>query len=566
MYCLLRISAVLVWTVIPMASCLYATPDIFPLDEIKPGMKGTVYTVMQGSEVVPVEAEILGVLKGGIAPGRDMIIGKLIDEKTELTGAVHGMSGSPLMIRGKLAGALSRRLILFEKDGHCGFTPAHDMQDVSRRGPRRSSQTKRIGMSDFTTPLTVSGGANNWGVLEDKIKEWFPGALPIAGGQTGDQKKNLPPLEAGSPLAVVLMDGDISMAGTGTVTWVEGNQVVGFGHAMFGLGPIDFPIAPAEIITVVPSYMMPHKIANAGQINGTLDQDRLSAVSGRIGPVPEMATYRVLRKHNGESRPGWKGRLVKHHLIAPQLIATLGSNAMMDAQDFSGEFSMRSKTTVKFTGFEAYVMEGYYSGDQMDRIIGMFDQLMPLMQMMGRYGHQLELESVEFDVETMETQRNWTILSMDVERDEVKVAEPLDLVITLRNEEGRQQKFRCSWAAPEELRGKRVILECVSGLNLNMTQQASATVFAGDDPEDALKQLQTRFDNDRIYIRGVQRTMGILKSGRLQSGLPYAVQKTAQENPSPASVTAMERLIYGEQTIDIDGMVSGYETETVWIK
>ncbi len=547
-------------------SALHATPDIFPISEIKPGMKGTVYTVMQGSEVVPIEAEILGVLEGGLGPGRHMIIGKLVDEKTELTGAVHGMSGSPLMIDGKLVGALSRRLMLFEKDGHCGFTPAADMVDVSRRGHRDVSKLQLPDDSRFSMPLAVSGGANNWGLLENKMKEWFPGAIPVAGGTTGKKPKKLPPLEAGSPLAVVLMDGDITMAGTGTVTWVDEDQVVGFGHPMFGFGPIEFPIAPAEIITVLPSYMMPHKISNAGEINGTLDQDRLSAVSGRIGPVPKMATYQIRRTHNNESRPVWEGRLVKHHLVAPQLISVLAANAMMDQQDFSDDFSMRSKTTIKFAGLDAYVMEGYYSGGQMDRILGMFDQLLPLMQIMGRYSKQLELESVEMDVETIETQRNWLIRSMDTESDEVEVGKPLKLMITLQNEKGKKKQLRSSWTPPEELRGQRVTLECVSGLNLNFMQQTSAALLASDHPKDALEYLKARYENDLIYIRGAQRAAGVLKSGRLQSGLPHAIQKTSQENPSPETAPALDRITYGEQTIDVDGMIAGYETKTVLVK
>jgi len=444
----LRISAALMLSLALLVSELHAVPEFFPLSEIKPGMKGTVYTVMQGSEVVPIEAEILGILDGGLGPGRDMIIGKLVDEKTKLTGAVHGMSGSPLMINGKLAGALSRRLGAFEKDGHCGFTPAKDMQDVSRRGHRDDSDMRLPESSLVVTPLTVSGGANGWGILEEKLKEWFPGTLPVVGGGAGKKPKELPPLEAGSAMAVVLMDGDITVASTGTVTWVDGDQVVAFGHAMFGLGPTEFPIAPAEIITVLPSYLRPYKIANAGTINGTLDQDRHSAVSGRVGPVPDMAKYKIERKHNNEVRPIWEGRLVKHHLVAPQLIATLASNAMMDAQDVSGDFSMRSETRVKFTGLDEYVMEGYYSGGQMDRIIGMFDQLIPLMQLMGKYGRELELESVQLNVETIETRRSWVISSMDTESSEVEVGKELNFIIKLKNVLGETKQIRSSWVPP----------------------------------------------------------------------------------------------------------------------
>ncbi len=563
-----RISAGWLLCLILVTGCGYSAPDIFPLSEIRPGMKGTVYTVMQGSEVVPLEAEILGILEGGLGPGRDMIIGKLIDEKTKLTGAVHGMSGSPLMIDGKLVGALSRRLGAFEKDGHCGFTPAADMQDVSRRGDDHSSsmQLSAMDATQFLVPLMVSGGANHWQSLEGQMKEWFPGAIPVAGGHTGTGEKTLPALKAGSPLAVVLMDGDISIAGTGTVTWVEGDQVVGFGHPMFGLGPIELPIAPAEIITVLPSYLRPFKIANAGKINGTLDQDRLSAVSGRIGPIPEMATYQINRKHNHESRPTWQGRMVKHHMLAPQLISLLAANAMMDAQDMSGDFSMRATTTVKFKGLDDYVMTGYYSGNQMDRLVGALDQLLPLSKVMGRYGRQMELESVRFDVETVESQHKWVLSLMDVEDSEVAVGETLPLLIEMLNEAGEVKRIRTSWSPPEELRGKRVTLECVSGLNLNFNRQNTGDVLAGESPQSALEFLKLRFENDRLYVRGVLNDTGLLKAGQLQVGLPHAIDQTARGNSSLNTSLSSDRLVYGQQSIPVEGMVIGIQTQTVQVK
>ena len=78
------------------------------VDELRPGMIGETYTVLSGQTIVPLKTEVLGVARNFLGPGRDMIIGKLVDPRTDLTGAVHGMSGSPLYVDGKLVGALSR--------------------------------------------------------------------------------------------------------------------------------------------------------------------------------------------------------------------------------------------------------------------------------------------------------------------------------------------------------------------------------------------------------------------------------------------------------------------------
>jgi hypothetical protein len=583
---LLRNFALWMFSVLLLSAPGYSTlPDFFPVEDLRPGMKGVVYTVMQGSEVVPVEAEILGVLEGGLGPRRDMIIGKLVDEKTKLTGAVHGMSGSPLMIDGKLVGALSRRLGTFEKDGHCGFTPAKDMWDVSRRGHDDTQAASQVTQNVFnpsaapgagvaadaallSVPLTVSGGANSWNLLSDRMQQWFPGSIPVTatGTRVGNGDKKLPPIKAGSPLAVILMDGDITMAVTGTTTWVDGDQVVGFGHPMFGTGPVEFPIAPAEIISVLPSYYRPYKIANAGVINGTLDQDRHSAVSGRVGPIPEMATYRITRKHNHELRPEWQGRMVKHHLLAPRLITVLAANAMMDAQDYSGDFTMTAKTSVKFKGFEEFATQGIFSGSEMERMIGIFDQITPLLTVMARYDRQLEVESVRFDVETIEVGSRWELLSLDSEQDEVEVGETLKLIIRLKNTQGQERTLRTTWSPPEELRGKRIRLECISGLNLNFMRQQSNKVVAGRGPADALRYLKPRFLQDHLYIRGTESGPALLKAGQMQAGLPHAVRSVASENPAPETVSTYDKVVYGEQSLPVAGMVEGIETTMIQVK
>ncbi len=84
-------------------------------------------------------------------PGLDLIIGRLLDQKTQLSGAVHGMSGSPLYVDGKLVGALSERIAAFEKDGQCGFTPIADMIKVGKAHPppqRPGPVEARLGPDD----------------------------------------------------------------------------------------------------------------------------------------------------------------------------------------------------------------------------------------------------------------------------------------------------------------------------------------------------------------------------------------------------------------------------------
>src|SRR5437868_4493540 len=105
--------------------------EFIPVDEIHIGMKGVAYTVFQGTEPEPMDVEVLGILKGNNGPKGDIILIRLKGDKPEYTGVVAGMSGSPVYIEGKLAGALAFRIGQFSKEPIAGVTPIADMLEIN---------------------------------------------------------------------------------------------------------------------------------------------------------------------------------------------------------------------------------------------------------------------------------------------------------------------------------------------------------------------------------------------------------------------------------------------------
>ncbi len=137
------------WTPVAMPAAAPAVTKIFPLSEVKRGMKGVAYTVFEGVNPEPMEVEILGVLKDALGPGQDMILARLHGDKPEYTGVVAGMSGSPVYIDGRLVGALSYRIGQFSKEPIAGITPIESMLQVRdgetvRGGGRRCERSQAV--------------------------------------------------------------------------------------------------------------------------------------------------------------------------------------------------------------------------------------------------------------------------------------------------------------------------------------------------------------------------------------------------------------------------------------
>jgi len=266
---------------------------IFPLNDLKAGMKGEVWTVFHGTRAEPFTVEVTGVVRNALGPGKSMILCELTDPRVQKMGAVAGMSGSPLYIAGKLVGALSYQIQRFETVRYAGFTPAADMVEVEDKVTARAGFVATRPADDSSAYKPMQPAFTLTGISRAVAGLFTPqfAALGInataLGGSLGSGEKSparstTEPLRPGSAVSVALATGDVTLAGTGTVSRIEGNHVTAFGHPMMSLGEVDLPLCTAEIVTILPSSLTSVKVANTGAVIGTISQDRLSAISGTL--------------------------------------------------------------------------------------------------------------------------------------------------------------------------------------------------------------------------------------------------------------------------------------------
>src|SRR5277367_6821308 len=127
----------------------------FPLKDVKPGMKGEVYTIFQGDTIEKVDLVVIGILQNALGPKQDVILVQLLGEKAEHSGVVAGMSGSPVYFEGKLAGALSLKLGVFTKEPIGGVTPIEDIIH-----PPTQVSSENIPVQPQTQPVGAPGPGN----------------------------------------------------------------------------------------------------------------------------------------------------------------------------------------------------------------------------------------------------------------------------------------------------------------------------------------------------------------------------------------------------------------------
>ena len=358
--------------------------EIMPLRDVKPGMKGTAWTVFQGAEPEPVPIEIIGLSKNMWGPNQDVILGKM-GGKAIRTNVAAGMSGSPVYINGKLVGAVALRLSVFSPDAICGITPIElmlEINDFDKSRPEDAHTPEKLqtptrpaaqgaqvagGGLDFQTLVPIDSPLALSGITESALREFGPmfqgmgiHAVQAGGGGSAVHTNKPAPgwehaLNPGDSVAGLLVDGDMSATVFGTVTYNDGKRVLAFGHPMFNLGPINMPMSKSEVVTVLASTYQPSKMANATDVVGSLRQDRHSGIMGVLGTTSEMipVTMKVRSLDDKEAVRGQKEfhfNVFVHQKWTPYLMMLTLYNSISGLNDFVDEATYRLNGKVELNG------------------------------------------------------------------------------------------------------------------------------------------------------------------------------------------------------------------------
>jgi hypothetical protein len=259
-------------------------------------------TVTQGTTPGSFDGSVIGVLTDGIEPGVDLIMAQLSSTEIDADGIWAGMSGSPVYAEnGDLIGAVSYTLS-FGPTQVAGITPWEDMQQyagqpapVTVKVP--ASAAKQIAQATGVTATQASQGFHELRApalvsgLPQRVLDRATGRPYLTKGASAAGRAAAAPtvddMVAGGNLVATLSTGDIIQGGLGTITSVCNDRVVGFGHPMDFVGKTTYGLAGADTLYIQPDPVFgAYKLANIGDVLGTIDQDRMTGISGMLGVTP----------------------------------------------------------------------------------------------------------------------------------------------------------------------------------------------------------------------------------------------------------------------------------------
>jgi hypothetical protein len=570
--------------------------DIFPVKDLRPGMKATGYSVFLGDQVEAFPVEIVGVMKNAWGPRQDVILARLGD-KLKNIGVASGMSGSPVYIGGKLLGAISLRVGIFTNEPVAGITPAESMMEISEldqsRGPAPGPKVSlsadfqallgtpasagapgpELFLAPIDTPLVFSG------FHEAALRQFADvfrqmGVTPVQGGagggaraqQGGARPERRQALAPGSAVAAVLLTGDLSIAGTGTVTYNDGRRVLAFGHPLFNLGRIAMPMAAAEVITVLGSPLAPFKIANTGEIVGTLRQDRHSGLLGVLGERPPMVPVEATVRA-GRQAHTYHFEVFQHPRYTPMLLSLALLNSLLGVNEYGDDAMYKVRGAIRLRGLPEVRLENVFASPEGPAAAP--NPLIPSLWIAERFSRifnnpfePVEVSSVQMELEIVAERRTAVIEQVWPDRIEVRPGETLNLRVALRPYRGdRLFKDVAVKIPPNAARGDlRIALsdaEFVNRLNNAARAAGLSQLIAALNREQA---------NGRLYVSLVQSVPTAVIEDKVMPSIPSSFANVIDPIKTPGRMTLQAESFVEQQSVALDHVVFGMQTVTVTVK
>jgi SpoIVB peptidase S55 len=565
----------------PSSAAAPESNEIIPVSQVRPGMQGYAYTIFEGDQVEKFDLEVIGVLPNFLGPKQSIILVQLKGPKVEHTGVVAGMSGSPVYLQGKLAGALSLKLGIFTKEAIAGVTP---IEDVLR--PPTQVAGWQQGAQQFTLPSdalarnTLPGGSALEPIETPLIFSGFqPGSLqPFAGqlqsfgfvaaqGGTTEARPDDGHLAAGDMAGMVLVQGDASINSACTVTAVQGDRVFLCGHPFLNFGDVQIPMARSRVVTTLSSALASTKIVNVGGSIGTITGDHLTAVTGKLGAAPAMIPVDLDFVSDGVDKK-LHFEIVNHPKLTPLLVALTTFNGVNQNALYGEGRTLHLTGEVKLQGHVPVQIESTVApGDSMAP-----DSMPIALAVQSVFGRLFtnnfevpKVEKVTLRVDSVPGRNSFTIDSAWLEKGEAAPGEDVKVRVSLRPYRGASRIEETTVHVPDQIvRGTTLrVLVCDSemlnrssrGFNFQGSGIGSAAGPAGLDQLIALMNRERH--NDRLYVGLFVPAPTLVWDDKEMPNVPLSQINMIDGRPTPGSVQVLRESLASEATVPLGGPVAG---------
>jgi hypothetical protein len=567
-----------------------------PVSQIHAGMRGVAYTVFEGVKPESMDVEVLGVLHNANGPKGDMILVRLHGTKVEYTGVVAGMSGSPVYLDGKLAGALAFRIGEFSKEPIAGVTPIADMLEINEldKSPAEEAAATKPNVSnvagrtaspgdgsslpgsvqDFTnymkpieTPLVFNGFS------EDAVRQFAPlfasaGIMPVMGAGSVSGDKQPEPLERGSAVSAILVRGDMDIAATCTVTYIDPQRLLACGHPLLQFGAVDLPMNKAQVLATLPSPMNAFKIVNTTEEAGVFVQDRHTGM-GVFNKEPDMIPV-TLTIHGGATTKEFHYEVLNNPRLSPVAIMATVFNALHGVNEYGEEITYRLNGSINVKGFPEVALKNMFVPTENGQPAAMA-AAMSLGERFGRiYDNPYNapaVKSVTLDFDLVRERRTARLESARTDVTEARPGDEIIVETVLAPYRGERVVRQIPVKIPTSASKGPLRILVSDGETLDRVGRTNPAFGRKLDLASTIALLNKEHANNSLYVSLLEADPEARVADKVMPTLPISIM-----NVMEGMRGNQEMIVSGESSVDetatpsLDYVVSGAQLLTVTVK
>jgi len=575
--------------------------EIFPLSQVKPGMKGEALTIFAGDQIEKFDLVVIGVMPNFLAPRESIILVQLLGPKVEHTGVVAGMSGSPVYIEGKLAGALSLKLGAFAKEPIAGITPIENMLSLPKGlpAPIRAEATpdgtlaeniaawpptgpkfelpaewaSRSGLSSgsflqpIDSPLVFSGFST---AAIRQFESVFAGfGMSAMQGGTADVRPDDRDIKPGDMVSAVLMEGDMSLNASCTVTTIVEGRVYVCGHPLFNFGSVSIPMARGRTLTTLSSQFESTKIVSAGGTIGSFNQDRVTAVVGSLGTPPKLIPIDMtVATPDGDKHLSF--RMMSNPKITPLLMGLAALNGLVQNPVYGEGSTLHLSGGIEIAGHSTVTLENFFTPT--DSFIP--DGTMAAGAVQGVFQRifanpfeTANIDRVTLRLEALPERRQTTIEGAWVDKPEAEPGDTVVVKVQMRPYRGSPviRDVRVT-IPPQAIRGTTMQILASDSGTLNRMNFVSGSQSRLQSLEQLISVLNRERRNNRLYVTLLDFSPTVVVQDKVMPNVPASQINLLDQRSGAAGSLVVRQSAAGEWSMPLDQVVQGSITITIQIK
>ncbi len=571
------------------------TTETIPVSQIHTGMRGVAYTVFEGRTPEPMDVEVLGVLKNMNGPKGDIILIRLHGTKVEYTGVVAGMSGSPVYFDGKLAGALAFRIGEFSKEPIAGVTPIADMLEINAfdKSPGGAPSDASVGLAKAATKtsgpgepgsLPVQNYANYLrpieaplvfnGFSEETVKLFASqfasaGIVPVMGAGSVSDAKQPEPLEPGSAISAILVRGDMDIAATCTITYLDPQRLLACGHPLLQFGSVDLPMNKADVLATLPSPLNAFKIVNTTEPVGAFVQDRHTGIMGILDKQPDMIPVTLTIK-NGDATKEIHYEVLNNARLSPVAMMATVFNALHGINDYGEETTYRLKGVISVKGYPDVKLQNMFAPTDSGQPAA-FLAALSLGDRFGRiYDNPFDVPAVKavnlaFD---LVKQRRWARLeSARADLTEARPGDEITVETVLAPYRGDRVVHQIAIKIPTSASKGPLRILVSDGDTLDRMRRGMPMMARKLDLASTIALLNKEHSNNRVYVSLLEADPEAMVADKVMPTLPLSVMNIMENMRGTQEMVVLgESQVNEAATPPLDFAVAGAQVLTITIK